>query len=240
MPVAEANVPESTSYQTTFAGLEAAVFDLDGTLYDQNRFRVATMLKLLVNTAAAPRGAWETIRILRSYRKAQEWMRCHDRELEDLAETQLKLACEWSQADDASVRCRVRVWMEERPTQCLMRYRVPKVVEFLEELKNRGFKIAVCSDYPAVAKLRALGVMHYFKSVKPAQDADVQHFKPHPRVLEAALYELGASAPKAVYFGDRPEVDGIAAHRAGMSFVKTSPRLGFGPLLQMLVGEGRL
>jgi HAD superfamily hydrolase (TIGR01509 family) len=114
---------------------------------------------------------------------------------------------------------------------------MPRLVDFLQALKTRGIKAAVCSDYPAVAKLGVLGVEKYFDVVKTAQDRDVQRFKPHPRLLEAALAALGAPAEKAVYFGDRPEVDGVAAQRAGVAFFAISPRGGFEPALKMLARE---
>ena len=237
MGVPAPSPPYFCAPKSRIAGLRAALFDLDGTLYDQSSLRAAILLKLSIYVVGHPLSAWQTLRILRSYRKAQEWMRYQDREFGDLAEAQLNHACQWSGADSPRVRQCIREWMEERPTQILMRYRMPFLVEFLEELKNRRFKTAVCSDYPAAAKLQALGILHCFDSVHSAQDAGTQRFKPHPRLLQTALQTLGVSAEEAVYFGDRPQVDGTAAARAGLTFIKISPRLGFKPFLGALAHE---
>jgi len=161
-------------------------------------------------------------------------MRSQDGQYGDLGAAQIRFASERSGADEMRVRQRVGFWIEEQPIPYLLRHRMPKLVEFLEALKERGIKTAVCSDYPAAAKLKALGLEKYFDVVKAAQDADVQRFKPHPRVLEAALAAIGVPTESAVYFGDRPDVDGAAARHAGVGFVAISPRSGFGPVLNML------
>lgn len=46
--------------------------------------------------------------------------------------------------------------------------------------------------------------------------------KPDPRVFRPALAALGATASDSVYVGDRPELDGAAAHAAGLRFVDAS------------------
>jgi phosphoglycolate phosphatase-like HAD superfamily hydrolase len=52
-----------------------------------------------------------------------------------------------------------------------------------------------------------------------AQDPEVQRFKPHPRGLEVTLGRLGVSKREAIYIGDRADVDGEAAGRAGVRCV---------------------
>lgn len=179
----------------------------------------------------------QTIRILHYYRKAQEWMRRQDVECDDVAAAQLKFACAWSGADERRVFDCVDRWIEKEPLELLVRCRMPLLAEFLEELRLRGIRIAVCSDYPAAAKLRALGIAHLIGSVSTAQDVGIQRFKPHPRQLENALAALHVHPSQAVYCGDRPEVDGVAAARAGVRFISISPTEGFKPLLEMLHHE---
>ncbi len=190
--------------------------------------------KLLLHGAAHPREGWETMRILRSYRNAQESMRGHDVEYPDLQEAQIRFASEHSRCDEALVRRCVEMWMQEQPLPHLLLHRMPKLLELLQELKKRGVRTAVCSDYPAVEKLHALEIGNYFDVIKTAQDADVRRFKPHPRSLEAALAALSIPPEEAVYFGDRPEVDGEAAARAGVAFFAISQNSGFEPVLNML------
>jgi FMN phosphatase YigB (HAD superfamily) len=77
----------------------------------------------------------------------------------------------------------------------------------------------VCSDYPANAKLAAMGIERYFDCVVAAQDQEVGCFKPNPRILEVALDKLSVAPADALYAGDRPDGDGGAASRAGMRYV---------------------
>jgi FMN phosphatase YigB (HAD superfamily) len=72
----------------------------------------------------------------------------------------------------------------------------------------------VVSDYPAAAKLNALGIAHLFDVVLCAQDPAIGVFKPHPRGLENALERLGVDASEALYVGDRADVDAVAASAA--------------------------
>lgn len=95
----------------------------------------------------------------------------------------------------------------------------PGLVALLEWAASRGIALGVVSDYPAAEKLHALGVSRHIDAVVTAQDPDVQRFKPDPRGLVTALQRLGVPPARAIYFGDRPEVDGVAADRAGVACV---------------------
>jgi HAD superfamily hydrolase (TIGR01549 family) len=92
-------------------------------------------------------------------------------------------------------------------------------VEALDALRARGLKLGVVSDYPALGKLRALGIDDHFQTVVSAQDPRVGAFKPNPRGLLVALEDLGVDRDHAVYVGDRSDVDGPAAAAAMMRCV---------------------
>jgi len=47
--------------------------------------------------------------------------------------------------------------------------------------------------------------------------------KPDPRILEIALDRLRVRPKEAVYVGDDPQVDGLAANRAKVPFVWFNP-----------------
>jgi len=89
----------------------------------------------------------------------------------------------------------------------------------LGQARKQGFRLGVFSDYPANEKLRAMGVLDLFDAVVTAQDPEVQRFKPHPRGIEVTMDRLGVSKREAIYIGDRADVDGEAADRAGVRCV---------------------
>ena len=106
--------------------------------------------------------------------------------------------------------------MGRRPLNVLAAYRREGLLELLKAARRNGVRLAVFSDYPSTDKLRALGCEELFDSVLSAQDPAVRAFKPSPRGLEESLRRLGVKAEDALHVGDRPEVDGEAARRAGM------------------------
>ena len=194
----------------------AIILDVDGTLYEQGSVRVRMLARLVTRTLRHPLQMSTVWRVLAAYRRAQEAMRdnCHDSL--NVAEEQLRLACRTARVPESWAACHVSYWMEEVPLDLLRPAMRPGVVEFLRTAKATGLRLAVWSDYPAVQKLEAMGVREFFDVVVCAQDEGVQRFKPDPRGLEQILSRLSLPKEAAFYVGDRPEVDGVAARRAGI------------------------
>ncbi len=208
------------------ADVRAILLDVDGTLYDQRRLRLAMLARLLRFAAASPRAGARVLRALRAYRHAQERLRLAPPEgdaVVDVAAAQLADAAARSGVPDREVRAAVARWMEDEPLPLLARYARPGLAAFLRRAAERGVPVGVVSDYPAAAKLRALGVADLVRCVVCAQDADVGCFKPHPRGLEAGARRLGAAPADVLYVGDRASVDGAAARAAGMRCVIVGP-----------------
>lgn len=210
--------------------LKALVFDVDGTLYRQSSVRLAMARRLLWACLARPREGASTLRALRAYRRAQELLRnSNNGSADDLAHRQVALAADIAREDPGFVAACVARWMEQRPLDLLARARRPGLLEFLEAAKRRRLRLAVFSDYPARAKLEALGIDRLFDVVVSAQDPDVQEFKPSPRGLHLTLARLGVSHRETIYVGDRADVDVRAASRAGMACVIIGGRGRGGP-----------
>jgi FMN phosphatase YigB (HAD superfamily) len=76
--------------------------------------------------------------------------------------------------------------------------------------------LAVLSDYPAEAKLHALGLDAMFDVVLSAQSPGVGVFKPNPRGLYAVMDLLAVESGDCMYVGDRADVDATAAAAAGV------------------------
>jgi FMN phosphatase YigB (HAD superfamily) len=71
-------------------------------------------------------------------------------------------------------------------------------------------------------RLRASDLMDSFPVVVTSERAGIT--KPDPRIIEIALKRLRVKAEDAVYVGDDPHVDGLAANRAAVRFVWFNPR----------------
>lgn len=195
--------------------LKAVVFDVDGTLYRQPPMRRAMAARLLQAHALKPVHGWRTMHALRAYRRAQETLRERGT-VGDIASAQVRLACDASAlAPEFVVGCVTR-WMDEEPLAFLPRCAQQGLVTFLEGCRSRGLRLGVLSDYPAAAKLRALGLAEWFDVVVSAQDKDVEAFKPNPRGLRLVLDRLGVAPEESLYVGDRADVDAPTAAAAGV------------------------
>lgn len=205
--------------------VKAIVFDVDGTLYRQAPLRRAMLMRLLRACVLAPLRGLRTLRVLSAYRKAQEDLRARQTG-GDLAEAQLRLACERTGSERAFAAACVTRWMEEEPLPLVSRFAQPGLGQFVASCRASGIRLGVLSDYPAEAKLRALGLGDAFDAVVCTRASEVGFFKPHPRGLEVTLRKLGTDAAATLYVGDRPEVDAAAARAAGMpcAIVTRRPR----------------
>ena len=140
------------------------------------------------------------------------------------AGAKVKLACERTHADHDTVVACVTQWMEREPLAFLPGCIQPGLLEFLQVCKARGLRLGALSDYPAGAKLEALGLRGVFDIVLSAQDPSIDVFKPNPRGLLVALERLGSAASETLYVGDRVDVDAVAAAAAGVRCVILSRR----------------
>jgi HAD superfamily hydrolase (TIGR01509 family) len=210
--------------------IKAVVFDLDGTLYHQSPVRRTMAWRLARHYWQRPAAGWRTARALQAYRRAQERLR-HDGG-DGGPGRQLDEACRLSGQTAAVVREAVEAWMERAPLTVLPGHVRAGARDVLARARARGVRLGLLSDYPAADKLRALQLADLFDVVVTAQDVDVQRFKPDPRGLQVTLARLGVAPADALYVGDRPDVDGETARRAGVGCVivaETGQRVPAGP-----------
>jgi putative hydrolase of the HAD superfamily len=197
--------------------LKAIVLDVDGTLYRQSPLRRGMLLRLAGECLRNPVGGWKAARLLQAYRHSHEELR--GRQVSNLADEQLRMACSKAGADPAEARKCLQVWFEEAPLPLLGGVARPGLHEFLQKAQAAALLLAVFSDYPAHRKLEAMGVSRFFSCVHWAQQPEIGELKPSPKGIQAALRSLGVDAADAIYVGDRPGVDGEAARRAGLPAV---------------------
>jgi HAD superfamily hydrolase (TIGR01549 family) len=196
-------------------GVRAVLFDLDGTLYNQSRMRALMALELGTMPAFGPFTAPRRWRALRAYRHAQERLRGLDAN----PSTQGALAAEASGVPVSEVERIADEWMQRRPLKYLRLCRAPGAVALIDWLMRAGIKLGVLSDYPAAAKIAALGLDGRFDPILCATDPEVGAFKPNPRgfLRAASIWKLPPADVLVV--GDRPEADAAGAAAAGMPCV---------------------
>ena len=199
-------------------GIDLVVFDVDGTLYDQRRLRPA-MLGLLLADALRTRSL-ATLRMLRTFRRVRESLGDAPVEAfmqEQYARTALRHGM---RAED--VERLASEWLERKPLPMLAACRYPHVDALFAALLRSGRQVAVFSDYPAAAKLEALGLQ--VDHVVCATDPHIGRLKPDPAGLVAIMRACGAAPQRTLMVGDRADRDGAAARRAGAHALIRSAR----------------
>jgi FMN phosphatase YigB (HAD superfamily) len=212
----------------------AVIFDVDGTLYDQRKLRVCMLLemgRILVQFPAK----FADLKIVWDFRKIRERNRHQETSLLDAA--QYNWGAQASGVSSLRVRQAVQEWLYERPLPYLARCRYGGVKELFDLLRKRGIAIGIFSDYPADAKLKALGLAA--DAVVAATQPEVSRLKPNPRGLlitatkldipkEACLFigdelitatKLDIPKEACLFIGDEDDKDGECARRAGMPWV---------------------
>jgi phosphoglycolate phosphatase len=201
-----------------WSAIDLVIFDVDGTLYDPKKLQLGMLQQLL-------RHAWDTrslqtLAILRTFRRVRE-------ALGEIADADF-LSLQYAQTAALHrtrpdlVEAMTAEWMETRPLPLLAACRYPGVEDVFAALRASGKKIAVLSDYPAVAKLIALGLSA--DCIVSATDASIRRLKPDPRGLLSILQSTRTPAQRALMVGDRFDRDGEVALRAGVQALIRSRR----------------
>ena len=198
--------------------IKAVLFDLDGTLYRQSRLRLMMAGELAVAPwfQHAPWRVSRVWRMLQAFRHVREELRALGRPDDPLERLQYSVAAERAGVGTGEMESVVREWIFTRPLKYLSQVVRPGTAEVLGRLRDRGLPLGVFSDYPAVDKLKAMGLSELFGLTLEATEADVNAFKPHPRGFLVAAERWGLQAAEVLYVGDRAEVDAVGAAAAGM------------------------
>ncbi len=195
---------------------QAFIFDVDGTLYDQIKLR-RMMFGALVRHLVRNKNFIRDIRLLYSFRKRREILSNDHRNLGCLENRQyVEVADELGMNVD-EVKLVVNDWIFEKPLKYLAGCIYPGVKDLFSLLIKNKLKIGIFSDYPSLAKLKALDL--YADVVVCATDENIDRFKPHPKGLLVAAKELGVPVMNCLFIGDRDDKDGECARRAGMPYL---------------------
>ena len=199
-------------------GITLVAFDVDGTLYDQRALRFRMGRDLLGR--AFRHCDFAVFHVLGTYRALREQL--GDAETRDFESQLVARTATATRCPESKVRTIVAEWIEHRPLAYLADCRYHGVAELFAGLRRHRKFIGVVSDYPAEAKLAALGLTADF--VVSATDSDVAVLKPHPRGLQQLMSRAAVSPDATLLIGDRTERDGSAAQRASTRCLIRSSR----------------
>lgn len=206
------------------------LFDLDGTLYHQLPLRLAMACEMaIVCGATFAAGGWRIPRVLATFRRRREALR--EPGLRDLCRLQYSAPARDLRTSPEHVERVVVDWMYRRPLKWIHLCRRRGVIELLRDLENRGVRRGVLSDYPAQAKIEALGLAGRFDPVLCTADSEIDAFKPQAAGFIAAATYWGLPAHDVLYVGDRIEVDAAGAAAAGMRCAILTRQPGGGSML---------
>lgn len=199
-------------------GIDLVVFDVDGTLYDQRRLRLSMLAQLLHHSLQTR--SLHTLRVLRTFRQVREALGDAaallpaDQEPDDFMQAQYARTAALHGLTPQAVQQLAEDWLEQRPLPSLAACRYPQLDTLFAALHRQGKQVAVFSDYPAAAKLKALDLKAW--PISCATDPAIGRLKPDPRGLVAVLRQSGVPASRALMVGDRFDRDAEAARRAGV------------------------
>ncbi len=193
-------------------------FDVDGTLYSQRALRLRMAREMLLH--AFSNFNVEIISVLRTYRRIRE--RLGDQEVPNFEDVLIAETASEIDRSPALVKAIVTEWIEQRPLRHLTGMRDLSLAGLFEGLRRKDKVVGILSDYPASAKLDALGLTA--DHVICAGDEGIGLLKPNPRGLETLIAAAGTQASATVLIGDRAERDGLAANRAGAKALIKSSR----------------
>ena len=191
---------------------DAWLVDLDGTLYKAQMVKLAMLAELCL-------GGWGAVSTLRCFRTEHEHLRRHQDGPSEPYRVQLQRTAAALGTSPERVEAVVREWMQERPGKWLRRFRRTSLLDELAAFRRAGGRLALVSDYPARAKLSAMGLAELFETViANGEDGGARWLKPHPDGFLSAAERLRVSPERCLVLGDRIDADGEAARRAGMAF----------------------
>lgn len=184
------------------------VFDVDGTLYYQNKLRMI-MAGRLLGYYLCHINRFKDLFIIKDFRS----LRDKAKDTENLYE----LTAEKNKVSAERVKEVIKKWIYENPLDAVRDSRDEKLLGIIDVIKSQGKTVAIWSDYEAEDKLKALGVE--CEHVYTAEQERVGELKPSPKGLKLIMNDLGISPEKTLMIGDRMVKDGEAAIAAGCDYL---------------------
>ena len=193
-------------------GIDAVIFDMDGTIYDKSllRYRIAIgqtgRLGLLTReqvTRKALKGKY--------FGSQEAFYEAFFAEMAKDSDVIASMARYWYFNDfmPSMVRTLRLMYKPER-----------WVIELAEQLHREGKKVAIYSDYPFVEeKMQALGISSDIADVITSAP-ELGGLKPAKEPLQKVVEMLGVPAERCLMIGDRDDTDGAGARALNMQFME--------------------
>ena len=184
------------------------VFDVDGTLYYQNKLRLIMGKRLLMYYLLHPLKFKDLI-IIKNFRSLRE----NAKDTNGLFDITAK-KCNVSVSRVNEV---IKKWIYENPIDALTASKDDTLLAIIDKLKANGKTVAIWSDYEADDKLKALKLSTDY--VYTAEQERVGELKPSPKGLNLIMSDLNVPKDKTIMIGDRMVKDGEAAKKAGCYYL---------------------
>ena len=186
---------------------KAIIFDLDGTLYDKS----GLARRLVIAQLRSGR-----LRMLKREREVRKELRGRHFDSEDVFYNAFFAQFE---RPEFARRWYFEEYMPDMVAILRKQYRIaPWVETTMMELRSKGCRIAVFSDYGCVhEKLKAIGFNLAWADF--LFDApDLGGLKPCKESFEKICQEIGVPPSDCLMVGDRDDTDGAGARAVGMAF----------------------
>ena len=184
------------------------VFDVDGTLYYQNKLRLIMGKRLLMYYLLHPLKFKDLI-IIKNFRSLRE----NAKDTNGLFDITAK-KCNVSVSRVNEV---IKKWIYENPIDALTASKDDTLLAIIDKLNANGKTVAIWSDYEADDKLKALKLSTDY--VYTAEQERVGELKPSPKGLNLIMSDLNVPKDKTIMIGDRMVKDGEAAKKAGCDYL---------------------
>lgn len=191
-----------------FSDYDLIVFDVDGTLYFQNKLRI-TMIKRLMGYYLVHPYKFKDLFVILKFRAIREDAENTDN-IYEITSKKCKVSSE-------RVKEVVKKWIYDNPLDAVAKSKDTELLDVIDRLKNEGKEIAIWSDYAADDKLKAMGIV--CEHVYTAEDERVGELKPSPKGLNLIISDLNIDKDKVLMVGDRMVKDGEAAKTAGVDYL---------------------
>jgi HAD superfamily hydrolase (TIGR01549 family) len=199
---------------------KAVVFDMDGTLYFQKPFRVRMLCFLLGHLISHPTSL-KDLMIIKKYREVREhWTEEND----NLDKAQYEYVAKLKHTSKEHVQTVIEYYMHKVPLKFLLQYRDNELAKLIDNLKEKGIKVIIYSDYPSEDKLKALEISADYCYC--SADPRIGTMKPDPKGLKVILSDMKLDSKEVLMVGDRMENDGLAAQANDMDYyiLSASPK----------------
>ncbi len=190
---------------------KTVIFDVDGTLYYQNKVRICMAVKLVqycLFSNKRIRDVW----CIFQFRKKREMEMYKNYSIAELISD---VAVAYS-VDEKELSSVINDWLFVKPLEAIRKYMRKEVIGFLNEMRTKGYQIVIYSDYPVEDKLKILDIKA--DRIFYPSDHTFSELKPDKSVMEHIVENAEIDVSDCYFIGDRDEKDGISAGFIGAKY----------------------